>query len=80
MVWYPVAISVMNDLPEKASALLFARSLRTTFLGKKSDSAILIPTTGQTELYVQGAVELLTKEQINHKVNSTVDRILVNDN
>jgi squalene-associated FAD-dependent desaturase len=60
-LWNPIAISVMNEIPERASALLFARSLRAAFLGKKSDSAILIPSIGQTELYVTPARKLLAK-------------------
>jgi squalene-associated FAD-dependent desaturase len=57
--WYPIAISVMNEMPEKASAVLFARSLRAAFLSKKTDSAILIPTIGQSELYVTNVVSFL---------------------
>ena len=58
-LWYPVAISMMNESPRRASALLFARSLRAAFLGKKSDSSILIPRVGQTELYVREAEKLI---------------------
>src|SRR5258706_2066825 len=58
-LWTPIAIAVMNESPEKASGLLFARTLRAAFLGKKSDSTILLPTVGQTELYVSGAVRYL---------------------
>ena len=60
-LWHPIAISITNESPAKASALLLARSLRATFLGQKSDSAILIPTVGQSELYVNEAVNLLKK-------------------
>ncbi|TAK64718.1 MAG: FAD-dependent oxidoreductase [Bacteroidetes bacterium] len=76
--WNPIAISVMNELPERASALLFARSLRSTFLGKKADSRLLIPTIGQTELYVHGAEEVLRKHKAIVRVNTSVDRILIN--
>ncbi len=74
--WNPIAVSVMNELPEQASALLFARSLRATFLGKKSDSAILVPTIGQTELYVHGAEELLKKHKASVYINKGVERIV----
>ena len=71
-LWYPIAISMMNEQPARASALLFAGSLRRAFLGKKSDAAILIPSTGQTELYVSGAVRLLKKYHAALFINSEV--------
>jgi hydroxysqualene dehydroxylase len=57
--WYPIAISVMNELPERASALLFARAMKKAFFGSESDSQFLIPAVGQSELYVDSALELL---------------------
>lgn len=58
-LWNPIAVSVMNETPDRASALLFARSLRQAFLGRKRESTVLIPTVGQTELYVGSAEKLL---------------------
>jgi len=74
-LWYPVAISVMNELPHRASALLFARSLKSTFLGRKSDSAILIPRVGQTELYVCEAEKLLLSKNAKIFTNAEVEEI-----
>jgi hydroxysqualene dehydroxylase len=71
-LWNPIAISVMNESPEKASALLFARSLRAAFLGRKSDSTILLPTVGQTELYVSGAVRYLLERKARLLENTEV--------
>ncbi|HZY11126.1 MAG TPA: hydroxysqualene dehydroxylase HpnE [Bacteroidota bacterium] len=62
-LWYPIAISVMNELPERASALLFARVLRTAFMGSKADSSIMIPLIGQTELYVRTALDILRQHK-----------------
>jgi squalene-associated FAD-dependent desaturase len=73
--WYPIAISVMNDLPERASARLFARSLKQAFLGRKSDSRILIPTVGQTELYVNSAVEFIKNHNGKIQTQSEVESI-----
>lgn len=58
-LWDPIAVSVMNEMPEKASALVFARALRDVFLGARSAAAILLPTVGQTDLYVTGALTYL---------------------
>lgn len=57
--WDPIAVSVMNALPEEASALLFVRALRAAFLGKGADSRMLIPTVCQQELYAAGALRFL---------------------
>lgn len=59
-LWNPFCVSVMNELPERASALLFARALRATFLGPARNAEILIPTIGQTELYVEPASRFLS--------------------
>jgi hydroxysqualene dehydroxylase len=75
--WYPVAISVMNESPQKASALLFARSLKAAFMGKKSDSAFLIPSIGQTELYASGAEMILKNKKSKFFLNTEVQTILV---
>ncbi|MBI3189145.1 MAG: oleate hydratase [Ignavibacteriales bacterium] len=77
--WNPISISVMNELPERASALLFARSLRSTFLGKKSVSAMLIPTVGQTELYATPAEEFLKQHKAKIHLNSPVEKIICKD-
>lgn len=71
-LWYPISISIMNEPPERASALLFAASLRQAFLGKRSDAAILIPTVGQTELYASGAESLLRRNGAKVIVNAEV--------
>lgn len=77
--WNPISISVMNEVPERASALLFARSLRSTFLGKKSDSAMLIPTVGQTELYAKPAEEFLKRHNAKIFLNAQVEKIICKD-
>jgi squalene-associated FAD-dependent desaturase len=74
-LWHPITISIMNELPEKASALLFARALRSTFLRKKSDSAILLPIVGQTKLYASGAENILLNNGVKIFVNSEVDSV-----
>jgi len=58
--WHPIAVSVMNDMPDVACALLFASALRKAFLGSQKESALLIPTVGQSRLYVEGAERLLS--------------------
>lgn len=76
-LWFPIAISIMNEQPDRASALLFARSLRSAFLGTKSDSAIFLATVGQTELYVTGAEQFLSKKKARILVNAEVQSMTV---
>src|ERR1041384_3250361 len=71
-LWNPIALSVMNESPEEASALLFARALRGAFMGEKSDSSILLPTVGQSDLYVAGAIEYLMRRKAKILLNSEV--------
>ncbi len=76
-LWYPIAISALNEVPERASALLFARVLRAAFLGSRGDSAVLIPTVGQSELYVRGAEEYLRSRRAKIHANEAVTSIEV---
>ena len=76
-LWYPLAISVMNEVPHKASALLFARSLRSTFLGTTSDARILVPTIGQTELYVDPALNHFSRHRVSVRTNTQVTSVLL---
>lgn len=54
--WDPLAVSIMNDLPQLAAASPFLSSLRETFLGPWSDACVAIPTVPLTDLYVRNAV------------------------
>ncbi len=72
LFWYPIAISIMNEKPDSASALIFARALRATFLGKKSDSCLLIPTVGQTELYSDGGVKFIHERKGKILLNTEI--------
>lgn len=73
--WNPIAIAVMNELPDKASALLFARCLKAAFFGEKKEASILIPAVGQTELYISGAIEFLKKYKGMIYTNTKVENI-----
>ncbi len=60
-LWEPLAIAIMNERTEKASALLFARCLRRAFLGRTGDSALVLPSVGLSELFVTPACALISK-------------------
>jgi squalene-associated FAD-dependent desaturase len=53
--WEPLAVSVMNDHIDTASAETFVRTLRAAFLGHHRNAALAIPKVGLSELFVNGA-------------------------
>lgn len=53
--WEPLAIAIMNEHIDVASALVFIRSLRTAFLAHPRGAALALPTVGLSELYVDAA-------------------------
>jgi squalene-associated FAD-dependent desaturase len=75
--WYPLATAVMNEVPQRASALLFARSLKQAIFGKISDVSIFIPTVGQTQLYVDSALQYLNHHKGKIYPRSEVETLLV---
>ncbi len=77
--WDPIALSVMNERPGAASALLFARALRMAFLGDDADSRMLIPTIGQSELYVAGALRFLESRGSVVMVNAAASGLVLED-
>jgi hydroxysqualene dehydroxylase len=71
--WHPLALSIMNEVPERACALLFARALRTAFFGSRKDASMVFPTVGQSELYVTSAESLLRSRGVIIQKNAEVD-------
>ncbi|MBA4311111.1 MAG: hypothetical protein C0417_00625 [Chlorobiaceae bacterium] len=78
-LWHPLAISIMNESPKIASALLFARALRATFLGSKNDSAILMPAVGQSDLYSEPAIRFLENHSAEIFINKQVASLFLRD-
>jgi hydroxysqualene dehydroxylase len=53
--WEPLAISIMNEHLDRASAMMFVNALRTAFLGGWRHSALAIPSVGLSELFASPA-------------------------
>ncbi|HLX11455.1 MAG TPA: hydroxysqualene dehydroxylase HpnE [Bacteroidota bacterium] len=79
-LWNPIAVSVMNELPENASAWLFARALKSTFGNNGKGAEILIPSVGQTELYCEGVWEFLQKMDSQVFLNTEIVSVTAADN
>lgn len=74
--WNPIAVSVMNELPQRACAVLYANALRLALLGTTADSAVLIPKVSLKELYVDRAEDFIKHKSGRVFLNSKVGRIL----
>jgi len=59
--WEPLAVAIMNEHLDVASALVFTRALRTAFLSGPGASALAIPTVGLSDLYVDPARAYIEK-------------------
>jgi squalene-associated FAD-dependent desaturase len=57
--WEPLAVAIMNERTETASALVFARSLRKAFFGHWRNASLALPSVGLSELYVDGALNYI---------------------
>lgn len=74
--WYPLAISIMNELPERASAFLLAKSLHHTFFAEDADARILLPRVGQSDLYVSGALHVFEQKKTDVLLDTEVKTLL----
>jgi squalene-associated FAD-dependent desaturase len=57
--WDPLAIAVLNELPERASADLFAEVLRRVFFARAAASRIVFPRVGLSELCAEPAARAI---------------------
>jgi len=57
--WDPLAIAVLNELPERASALLFGEVLRRVFLAPASASSLVFPRVGLSDLFATPAARAI---------------------
>ncbi len=76
-LWNIIAIGTLNDSPEIVSAALFAKVVRSAFLGKGKDSSMVIPTKGLSTLLVDGAIEFLRARDNRVLMNTAVERVAI---
>jgi hydroxysqualene dehydroxylase len=74
--WEPLAVSIMNEHIERASAAIFVRALRTAFLGGWHDAALAIPTVGLSELFADPAKEFITGAGGEIRCHARVTRLV----
>jgi hydroxysqualene dehydroxylase len=61
LFWDPLSIAVLNELPERASASLFAEVLRRIFFARERASRLVFPKAGLSALYVDAAGEIVAR-------------------
>lgn len=59
--WNPLAIAVLNELPDRASADLFAEVLRRVFFARAAASRIVFPRVGLSELCAEPAARTIER-------------------
>ena len=78
-LWDILAIGTLNDSPSVVSAALFAKVLRSAFLGTSSDSSMVIPRQGLSRIFVDSAVDYLTKHSGRVMLGKGVGALQVHD-
>jgi squalene-associated FAD-dependent desaturase len=75
--WEPIAVSIMNERIEKASAFVFVEAMRTAFLGGSRSAALAIPSVGLSQLYVEGARKFVTLRGGEIRCNADVVEVVL---
>jgi squalene-associated FAD-dependent desaturase len=58
-IWEPLAVSIMNEGTNRASAVSFVQALRDAFLGSWKNARLAIPRVGLSQLYVESAKKFI---------------------
>jgi squalene-associated FAD-dependent desaturase len=74
-LWNIIAIGALNDVPEKISAALFVKVLKSAFFGKRKNSSIMIPKSGLSTVLVEGAEKHIVTNGGTILTNTSVKRI-----
>lgn len=77
--WEPLAVSIMNERIQTASALVFVRALRQAFLGGPRHAALAIPSVGLSQLFVDGAKQFITLRGGDIRCNADVVGVVMED-
>ena len=76
-LWNIIAIGTLNDSPAIVSAALFIKVLQSAFLGKNTDSSMVIPEKGLSSVLVDGAIDFLTSRGSEIQMGTSVDRLVL---
>lgn len=74
--WEPLAIAIMNEHCNTASALLFARTIRKAFFGHWHASAFALPTVGLSRLFAEPAIDYIVRHGGHVRTACGVRRVI----
>ncbi|MCK5571845.1 MAG: hydroxysqualene dehydroxylase HpnE [Bacteroidetes bacterium] len=77
--WEPLAVAIMNETCDVASAEVFQSALREAFLGHWSNASLAVPKVGLSELLVDPAVECIGRRGGEVRCSADVVRIVARD-
>jgi squalene-associated FAD-dependent desaturase len=77
--WEPLAVAIMNERPETASARVFVRSLRKAFLSGRRGGALAVPSVGLSRLYAEPAEAFILKHRGSVRRSAEVVELVVRD-
>lgn len=79
-LWNIIAIGALNDLPEKISAALFAKVLKTAFFWRRKNSSMVLPKEGLSSVFVDPAVQYIQKHGGEVRTSLGVKKIVLQNN
>jgi hydroxysqualene dehydroxylase len=78
LLWEPLCLAALNTPINVASSKIFLNVLRDTFNGKKSDSQLLLPKQGLSELFAQPVTRYIQERKghvlTDHRVKSVTTK------
>ena len=77
--WEPLAVAIMNERPETASARVFVRSLRKAFLSGRRGAALAVPSVGLSRLYADPAEVFILRHRGSVRRSAEVAELVVRD-
>lgn len=80
LLWEPLCLAALNTPIHVASSKIFLNILRDTFNGKKSDSHLLLPRQGLSQLFAQPVTRYIQARQGHILTNHRVKSIMPNEN
>jgi squalene-associated FAD-dependent desaturase len=74
-LWEPLAVSIMNERCERASAEVFVRALRQAFFGRRRDAALALPTVGLSRIFVDPAIAYIRERKGSVRFGAEVTQV-----
>ncbi|MGB2957271.1 MAG: hydroxysqualene dehydroxylase HpnE [Bacteroidota bacterium] len=74
--WEPLAVSIMNETAEVASAEAFRRAVREAFLGHWKNASLVVPRVGLSDLFVYPAADFVRKRGGEVRCNADVTELV----